>query len=822
MVTNEYVTSILVNEDELDTRLNEYVFDRHSTVLVVCFIPSIYDFEGICKKVKEFFADNCSVVGVTTAGELCSVDKRSVYCKDSKIIITSFSSKLFKNVELFSVRLFGNDIREGEVILEERTRIELIEQEIDRIKLKDSIDYRKSFVYALLDSSSNSEGFFIDAFYRAKKFPCPIVGGSSGSYDFNLKSNRLFFDGKVVNDRAILIYCTMQKGLDYCLFKSRDFKKVDRVFEVLKGSLAERYISDVLDNQNNRVNIITFLTNYFDCKESELEERLKRYAFGLFISEKEYIRSIKQIDFKNRRVYFFSDFAFSDSVYLFEHCGLMHNTKEDLKKFLKNKPKPIFAIFNDCILRRVFNKNELDSIGELPDIDMVGFSTFGEIFGVNVNQTLSAIFFFKESDKLKERKDGFIVDYAEYCNFFTQRFVSSSGSRRTFENYEKLEKLVDQLKESNRKIEKISKHKSEFLSNMSHEIRTPLNAILGFVQVLKEQERDEVKLKYLDIVVQSSKHLLSVINDILDFSKIESGKLQIDSIDFSSDEFELVYQLFLAKAKEKKINFRFEISKDFPKYLYGDIFRIRQVIVNLLGNAFKFTDDGKSIFYTVEWVDNQLVVAVEDEGKGIAQEKIGKIFKSFTQEDNSTTREYGGSGLGLTISSKLVEMMGGKIKVNSSLGVGSRFEVIIPLKLGNRVEEKKRLVCDSDFTGKKILVAEDNASNRMFIEVLFKKYDIDLEFAHDGLEAVEKFKSREFDLIFMDENMPNMSGVDATKKILEIEKENNLDHTPIVALTANALSGDEKRFLDAGMDAYLSKPIDKDKIYEVFEKYLKK
>jgi len=358
------------------------------------------------------------------------------------------------------------------------------------------------------------------------------------------------------------------------------------------------------------------------------------------------------------------------------------------------------------------------------------------------------------------------------------------------------------------------------LSNMSHEIRTPLNAILGFVEILRDLEKDEDKLKYIDIIIQSSKHLLSVINDILDFSKIESGKLEIVPIDFSKNEFNLVHQLFLAKAEQKKINFKYWMSNEVPAYLNGDIFRIRQVIVNLLGNAFKFTDSGKAIDYIVDWVDDNLVVVVEDEGKGIAQDKIDKIFDSFAQEDSSTTREFGGSGLGLTISSKLIDMMNGKIKVNSSLGVGSRFEVTIPLKVGKSIEEEKRVERSLDLRAKRVLVAEDNESNRMFIKVLFKKFEIDLEFANDGLEAVEKFENGKFDLIFMDENMPNMSGIEATQKILEIEKENNLDHTPIVALTANAISGDEKRFLDAGMDAYLSKPIDREKMHEIFEKYL--
>jgi len=817
-MSNLYVKSVATDEFSIDENLKKLIFKESETVLIISFIPSIFNFEAICKKIKEFFKDSV-VVATTTAGELCNIETEHLYCKN-KILITSFSSKLFKKVDFFKVKLFGEDIKNGEILVDNKTRVDLIKSEFEKIEIDEVIDYRKSFVYTLIDSSSNSEGFFVEAFYGVKKFPCPIIGGSSGSYDLGLNDSKLFFNGEVLTDSAILLHCVMDDEMDYCLFKSKNFTRVDKLFEVLNSDVALRYVSYVLNKDNEAVDIITFLSDYFKCKESELEEVFKDYTLGLVINGKEYIRSIREIDLKHRRIYFFSDLAFEDSVYLFKKGNFVENTKRDLDNFLKDRPKPVFAIFNDCVLRKNLNGKSIYELDGVLDFKVVGFSTFGEIFGVNVNQTLSSIFFFRKCDKFKNRKNRFIVEYAEYSNFFLERYVNSARSRQIFENYEKLESLVEQLKESNKKIEEISKHKSEFLSNMSHEIRTPLNAILGFIEILKDLEKDEEKLKYIDIIMQSSKHLLGIINDILDFNKIESGKLEIVPVDFSSDEFELVYKLFLAKSELKSINFVYNITQNVPKFLNGDIFRIRQIIVNLLGNAFKFTNSGKSIYYTVDWIDERLVVIVEDEGKGIAQDKIEKIFESFTQEDGSTTREYGGSGLGLTISKRLIDMMNGEINVRSSLGVGSRFEIKIPLKVGSYVESKRAMCSELDIRKKRILVAEDNESNRMFIKVLLKKYEVDLEFANDGVEAVEKFRNNKYDLIFMDENMPNMSGVDATQKILKIEKENGLKHTPIVALTANALSGDRERFLSAGMDEYLSKPIDRNKMCEVFEKYL--
>ena len=371
--------------------------------------------------------------------------------------------------------------------------------------------------------------------------------------------------------------------------------------------------------------------------------------------------------------------------------------------------------------------------------------------------------------------------------------------------------------------EKLLKVKSEFLANMSHEIRTPLNAINGFIDLIEEETKDSKILKYINTIQNSSKSLLHIIEDILDLSKIESGKMAISKIDFDTrSEFETIAYLFNTKASSKNILLTLNIDKDLPQYIKSDSLRIKQVVSNLIDNAIKFTDKGKKIIVDISYFEGFLNISVEDNGIGIEKNRQNKIFKPFTQADNSTTRKYGGTGLGLTISSQLIELLGGQLKLKSELGTGSKFYFSIPVEIGkmnksNKIEERSFECKD-----KKILLVEDNKSNQLFMKVLLKKLELNYDIANDGLEAISYFNDNKYDLILMDENMPNMSGIEATKKIIEIEHESSLIHTPIIALTANALEGDREKFLEAGMDEYLSKPINKDKLNKILSVYFNK
>ncbi|MCW8838834.1 MAG: ATP-binding protein [Thiovulaceae bacterium] len=374
------------------------------------------------------------------------------------------------------------------------------------------------------------------------------------------------------------------------------------------------------------------------------------------------------------------------------------------------------------------------------------------------------------------------------------------------------------------RAQEYAKAKGEFLANMSHEIRTPLNAILGFIDILKEEDDGRKSLEYINVIDSSSKSLVQIINDILDFSKIESGKLNIDKIYFNPvNEFKMITSLFEGKCSQDDISLEVTIDENIPKAIKTDPLRVNQVITNLLSNSIKFTERGKKVFVNITHIDNMLKVSVKDQGKGIAEDKLQHIFEAFHQEDSSTTRKYGGTGLGLAISNELVLLLGGELGVKSELGVGSEFYFSIPVEIGEEIIDDNFALQDRyTFKNEKILVVEDNEANRMFMKISLKNMNLNFDFANDGIEAIEKYNLNKYSLIFMDENMPNMGGIEATKNIREYEKENNLLHTPIVALTANALTGDRERFLESGMDDYLTKPVNKSKLGEVIKKLIYK
>ncbi|MDH5464676.1 MAG: ATP-binding protein [Thiovulaceae bacterium] len=380
-----------------------------------------------------------------------------------------------------------------------------------------------------------------------------------------------------------------------------------------------------------------------------------------------------------------------------------------------------------------------------------------------------------------------------------------------------------------KRAQEASKAKEEFLSNMSHEIRTPMNAILGFVQILQKNTTDELNRSYLDIINSSSQTLLHVINDILDFSKIESGKMVLEDYSFNAKtELAQVSQLFEITAKKKSIRLISQISPSIPDCLVGDLTRIKQIMFNFLSNAIKFTPEEKSIYIDVNYdeVSSVLSISVEDEGIGISTQAQEKIFYAFEQADNSTTRKFGGTGLGLSIALKLAKLMNGEIRVQSEEYQGSTFTLVLPLqscpdhkKLQLHEEEGEHSKKDT-FTGE-ILVAEDNKTNQILIKLLLDEYQLRHTIANDGLEALEAYKKGTFRLVLMDENMPNMTGLEAFKEIRAYEQSKQLQQTPVVALTANVMEEDRKRFKEAGMNDFIAKPIDKNDFERVLKRFCK-
>jgi len=374
--------------------------------------------------------------------------------------------------------------------------------------------------------------------------------------------------------------------------------------------------------------------------------------------------------------------------------------------------------------------------------------------------------------------------------------------------------LTKELHLQMEKAKQLADVKSEFLSNMSHEIRTPLNAIMGFIELMKEEDDGKFK-KYLDVIDSSSKTLLTIINDILDLSKIEAGKISIENVNFSCNELFYAIELFEERASKKQIEYKTNFV-NLPKYLIGDVHRIKQVISNLLSNAIKFTPENKKIEVDVEYKNNSLFVMVKDEGIGIPEQKLLTIFDAFNQADNSITRKYGGTGLGLTISYKLIQLLGGELKVQSKENQGSKFYFEIPIKKG---KEENHIIDCKNMNNKhiKILLAEDNKANQMFMKVIFKKLNIDFEIVDNGEEVIKLLKqNKQFDIILMDINMPVLDGIEATKIVRDMKKD-----IPIIALTASVLKDEKDRYILVGMNDVLEKPLDIEKLKKVINQFLK-
>ncbi len=385
-----------------------------------------------------------------------------------------------------------------------------------------------------------------------------------------------------------------------------------------------------------------------------------------------------------------------------------------------------------------------------------------------------------------------------------------------------------ELEKATLRAEKAAASKAQFLANMSHEIRTPMNAILGFIEQLAKGENDPARQKQFAIVKSSGRTLLGIINDILDFSKIESGKMSIECQPaLTRDLFEEITALFKEQIEEKELLLETLFAPKLPECITTDAIRVKQVVFNLLGNAVKFTPKGGRIILEVRFRPdtNILHCSVRDTGIGIHETNIAKIFKAFEQEDHTTTRKFGGTGLGLAISSKLITLMGGTLEVESNPGEGSHFYFDLPAEPceahAPEALTQQALSGDTALAPQgDLLVVEDNKTNQMLLGIILDEFGIAYDIANDGLEAYSAAQRKHYAMILMDENMPNMNGIDATKKIRAWEEEHHLSRVPIVAVTANALSGDRERFIDAGMDDYLAKPFSETEVMQLLQRHL--
>lgn len=479
---------------------------------------------------------------------------------------------------------------------------------------------------------------------------------------------------------------------------------------------------------------------------------------------------------------------------------------------------------------------EIDASGKIINSNQLIVELLGVSSNILINQPISTFF----DLELNEATISKLLDTKNHILKFNKNPDSDKWIQANFikiENIEgSIEKLIlvcqditnsihgqQELENAKNVSDYLNKQKDQFIATVSHEIRTPINAILGFTDVLLEIEDDVNKVDYLSSVKTAGLGLLHIVNDILDISKIEAGMLQIDETPFQLNEVvNNVISTLKLKASEKNIKLLYAIDSDVTNNLIGDNNRLNQILINIVGNAIKFTEKGKVELRISNQKTESNTIFIEfsiiDTGIGINQEKLQSIFDRFSQAEVSTSRKFGGTGLGLSISKELIDMQKGSISVQSAENVGTTFTFVIPytinLSTTHFLDDKKEVELFASFS-KNILLCEDNELNQKLITTIFEKTNHKIYIANNGVEALELLKNKDFDIILMDLQMPKMDGYETTTII-----RNELHLTiPIIALTANSLIYEKERCMNMGMNDYLSKPFSKKDLFELLNKY---
>jgi len=459
------------------------LFFDEAPSLVLGFVSPYLDFDEVVRNVRSLLPQTTRLIMTSTAGELCidSPEALSPYLKTGDrwetVVLQSFSKEMVRAVHSISIPLEDEDIRKGTVVKSSAQRVSAIVQELNKISLPFSIDYRDTFGYTLIDGLSNSESFFMEAVYESGAFPCLLIGGSAGgTLDFR---HTYIYDGLEKRQNcAVVTFMKLAPQFRFGVFKSDNFKKTEHSFFILDCDVAMRMVAEVLDDANmKRVNIIDALCNVLGCSEKDLEDRLEDYSFGIEIDGEMYVRSIASVDRIGRTVKFFCDIDIGDQLYLLRRTDFLSATDRHFARYCAGKPKPVGGIMNDCILRRLFNAKKLSQLSSFKGIPVAGFSTFGELLGININQTLTAVFFYEvhaAGDFSDPYVDYFPVKYAAFKSYFIERKLSQELLIRNL-----YRKVLSDIFESTPLIQTLT----EAYSNMIEEIRR----YIDYLKRLKEE-----------------------------------------------------------------------------------------------------------------------------------------------------------------------------------------------------------------------------------------------------------------------------------------------------------------------------------------------
>jgi response regulator RpfG family c-di-GMP phosphodiesterase/signal transduction histidine kinase len=715
---NKYIKNIKLNLSSLrDENLKNLLFEDSKIELIVGFISPNIDFFEASKKINSFFKDT-KVILSSTAGELCNINaslNTNIYLDTSdnwdSIVLQSFSEEIIKDVEIFSIDLKNEDILNKNISKSTQKRVSQITQEINNLDIKTDIDYRKHIGLVLIDGMSNSESFFTEAIYRSGKFPCNIIGGSAGG-TINSKKTYVFDSNEVKSNHATMVLIELNENINVGIFKTQNYEKTKHSFLIVDADPATRIVKSIKRKDSDiPENIVDYFCEIFKCDATKLEKKFTRFSLGLEIEDELYIRSVSSVDIENKEITFYIDIDFGDELYLCRMTDFKKVTTRDFDEFLKEKDyqKPIAGVIFDCILRRIYSEKNTSKLRTFDDIPFIGFSTFGECLGININQTLTSIFFF-EKDKSKKFKDkfsdNFILHYSNYQNFFRERELKRLKSKELKKSFNTLNTLHNELEDKYLELESSKKKLIEsekmaslggMVAGVAHEINTPVGmALTGASHLLDEVKNLQELYKqdklsennFIDFMDSSNTLCSSIQNNLHKAANLVKSFKQV-AVDQCSDENrefylkEYIEEILISIHNEiKKRNHNIEIDIDSNIKLKSNPGAFSQVVTNFIMNSFihAFDDKDKGEIKIIAFdKDDSLIFTYEDNGKGLNNEQKAKIFDPFF----TTNRSNGGSGLGMNIVYNIItNKLGGTIDVESSEGDGVKF-----------ILEFKNLIC---------------------------------------------------------------------------------------------------------------------------------